>query len=523
MLHSLRGEMAQPAVIRPVAPPERAEAFHAFADALPIGLAWVDDAGAILEHNRLAEELLSQAFGPSLEQAFRTALAEGRSRNGCVETCVEVSHSERIIVTVAPDRGASGWIVSFDRRRLERARAEATVLRAVIQAMAASGSKREAITRAIAVVRDQLPLSRIANFEIAGNELRCEGSGGLSAEERELVVPLGRNDCLLHLAWSQRRQLHLPELSRSTLRLPFVCEPGASVFVLPTGARLPRGLLCVSAPPSMLNEGAIRMVQGLADAIGAVTDVAVIEASAARALEVATQRDRLATIGQLVAGVAHEINNPLAFLKSNLHSLKSEIADLRESHAPLPASAGELEEIVSESIEGVSRIETIVQALKGTARRRDEKVRFDCSRAIQEAITIFKGAKKSECEILAVISLLPEVIGSPSALGQVVLNLMQNGLDAMSVVERKQRKLEVRASVDGERVRVTVRDHGTGIPPDVQQRMWDAFYTTKDVGKGTGLGLSICKEIVEEMGGWLEFETGPTGTAFHLLLPEAAE
>ncbi len=515
--------MAQPAVIRPVAPPERAEAFHAFADALPIGLAWVDDAGTILEHNHLAEELLSQPFGPSLEEGLRTALAEARTRNGCVETCVEVSHSERIVVTVAPDRAATGWIVSFDRRRLERARAEATVLRAVIQAMAASGSKREAITRAIAVVRDQLPLARIANFEIAGNELRCEGSGGLGAEERELIVPLGRKDCLLHLAWIQRRQLHLPELTRSTLRLPFECEPGASVFVLPTGARQPRGLLCVSAPPSMLNEVAIRLVQGLADAIGAVTDVAVIEASAARALEVATQRDRLATIGQLVAGVAHEINNPLAFLKSNLHSLKSEIADLRESHAPLPASAGELEEIVSESIEGVSRIETIVQALKGTARRRDEKVRFDCSRAIQEAITIFKGAKKSECEILAVISLLPEVVGSPSALGQVMLNLMQNGLDAMSVVERKQRKLEVRASVEGERVRVTVRDHGTGIPTDVQQRMWDAFYTTKDVGKGTGLGLSICKEIVGEMGGWLEFETGPTGTAFHLLLPEAAE
>ena len=140
MLQHVRVEMAQPAVIRPVAPPERAEAFHAFADALPVGLAWVDDAGSVIEHNRLAEELLAQPFGPSLQQGIHTALAEARGRNGCVETCVEVSHSEKIVVTVAPDRGATGWIVSFDRRRLERAKAEASVLRAVIQAMAAIGA-----------------------------------------------------------------------------------------------------------------------------------------------------------------------------------------------------------------------------------------------------------------------------------------------------------------------------------------------------------------------------------------------
>lgn len=515
--------MAQPAVIRSVAPPKREEAFHAFADGLPVALAWLDEAGDVLVLNQLAQDLLTQPWGVALKDAMQTALDEARSQTGCVQTCVDISHAERVVVTVAPDRGEAGWIVSFDRRRLERARAEASVLRAVIQAMASSGSKREALTRAINVVREQLPLSRIANFEFATNEFRCEGAGGVSADEAALIVPLGRRDCLLQVAWNQRRQLHVPELSRSTLRLPFECEESASVLILPTGARQPRGLLCVSAPASMLNEGSIRLVQGLADAIGAVTDVAVIEASAARALEVATQRDRLATIGQLVAGVAHEINNPLAFLKSNLHSLKSEIADLRESQAPLPPSAAEIEDIVTESIEGVSRIETIVQALKGTARRRDEKIRFDCSRAIQEALTIFKGAKKSECEIVALIPLLPEVIGSPSALGQVVLNLMQNGLDAMSGLERKHRKLEVRAVAETDRLRITVRDHGTGIPVDVQRRMWDAFYTTKEVGKGTGLGLSICKEIVEEMGGWMEFETGPDGTAFHLLLPEAAD
>lgn len=514
--------MSRTAVIRPLEP-AREEAFRQLADAIPTGLVWFDEGGAIVDRNSLAQEHLAQPWGPRLERALAEALAEARATASCVQTSVEVGPHEKILLTVGPERRGPGWVASLDRRRLERAKAEATVLRAVIRAMAASGSKREAIVSAIGVVREQLPTSRVACFEVAGSELRCEASGGLSPADQGAPVALGAKDCLLNIAWLQRRQLHVPEVSRSTLRLPFECEPGTSVLVIPTGARAPRGLLCVCAAPSTFTEGTIRILQGLADAIGAITDVAVIEASAARALEVATQRDRLATIGQLVAGVAHEINNPLAFLKSNLHSLKSEFADLRESGAPLPPSADELEEIVGESIEGVSRIETIVQALKGTARRRDEKLRFDCSRAIQEAITIFKGAKKSECEIVAVVPLLPEVVGSPSALGQVILNLMQNGLDAMGTVERRQRRLEVRASAEPDRIRVTVRDHGTGIPPEVQKRMWDAFYTTKDVGKGTGLGLSICKEIVEEMGGWMEFETGPEGTAFHLSLPEAVD
>ncbi len=513
--------MSSPAVIRSVPPVERLEAFKAFADALPYAMAWLSAEGVVVDQNAAAEELLAlPAIPPALEAAFRDAA----ERLACVQTSVEVSHSEKVVVTVAPERDGGGFVAAFDRKRLEKAKAEAVVLRSVIRAMASSASKREALTRAIEVVREQLPLARIACFELKGQALTCEASCGLQPAELEATVALqGLPNCLLTLAWAQQRQLHFPRLSRTTLRPPFELEDDAAVLVLPMGARTPRGLVCVSAPSESLNEGSIRLLQGLVDAIGAVIDVAVIEASAARAMEVATQRDRLATIGQLVAGVAHEINNPLAFLKSNLHSLKAEIADLRQGPVPLPPSAGELEEIVTESIEGVSRIETIVQALKGTARRRDEKVRFDCSRAVQEALTIFKGAKKSECEIVSAIPLLPELIGSPSALGQVLLNLMQNGLDAMTTVERKRRKLEVRAMSESGRVRITVRDHGTGIPVDVQRRMWEAFYTTKEVGKGTGLGLSICKEIAEEMGGWMEFETGPDGTAFHVLLPEAKD
>ena len=142
---------------------------------------------------------------------------------------------------------------------------------------------------------------------------------------------------------------------------------------------------------------------------------------------------------------------------------------------------------------------------------------------MSEAVTIFRGAKKSECEIDFEVEPLSEVVGSPSAIGQVVLNLLQNGLDAMSGSERKARRLRIRAWGTERKVHFSVRDCGTGIPPEVQRRMYDAFFTTKDPGKGTGLGLYICRDLIEGMGGALRFTTGSDGTTFECELPVAAE
>jgi signal transduction histidine kinase len=93
----------------------------------------------------------------------------------------------------------------------------------------------------------------------------------------------------------------------------------------------------------------------------------------------------------------------------------------------------------------------------------------------------------------------------------------------MSGTERQRRRLEVIASSSGPHIEVRVRDRGTGIPQAVQTHMWDAFFTTKDVGKGTGLGLAICKDIIEEMGGSIDFETSSEGTTFRIQIPAALE
>jgi signal transduction histidine kinase len=501
---------------------EREGAFQAFVDGLPCGVAWLDEHGTVRRTNQAASELLSGTSASRVHAVMIATLEQVRQTGACVCAHVDLSNAERLTLTLAPERTQGLFVVSFDRRRLERARAEAAVLQSVIRAMARASSKRESVASALAVVRAQLPRSaQMACFEVDGAHARCQAAIGLAPSDLDRIVVLGGANCLLTAAWSNQALVHIPDVACSSGQPPFEMGSNTAFLALPTGWRGRRGLLCVSGPREGFGEGTFRMLQGLADAIGAVTDVAAVEASAARALEVATQRDRLATIGQLVAGVAHEINNPLAFLKSNLHSLKSEIADLQGVDDGAPK--GELEAIVKESLEGVSRIETLVQALKGTARRRDERIRFDPSRAIAEAITIFKGAKKSECEIGSTMTQLPEVMGSPSALGQVILNLMQNGLDAMSGTERQRRRLEVIASSSGPHIEVRVRDRGTGIPQAVQTHMWDAFFTTKDVGKGTGLGLAICKDIIEEMGGSIDFETSSEGTTFRIQIPAALE
>jgi PAS domain S-box-containing protein len=257
-----------------------------------------------------------------------------------------------------------------------------------------------------------------------------------------------------------------------------------------------------------------------------------LEADVVRAREIATRREKLAAIGQLAAGVAHEINNPLSFVKSNLSTMTTHLDDLTErlsKVAPLlePPQDGDLtgEEILSdmrdmahESHTGIERIASIVQALKGMARSRgDDRAAFNPAKSIQDAALIFRGAKRGCTIEVELASALPAIKGSPGALGQVVLNLLDNALDAMD----GQGTIDIKAKDVGERLQITVADHGSGIPQVARERMFEPFFTTKESGKGTGLGLYICYEIVKQMNGEISFETGDTGTTFTIEIPAA--
>jgi signal transduction histidine kinase len=495
------------------------QGFRSLINSLPVGLMWVGKAGEPLNWNDSAEALLSSGAGHRIEQVIERLMATAGTTGTCIQTMIELTGAERLQVSVAPDRQPGVFLVVLDRQRLEKARTEASVLRAVLKAISSSATRQQALQRALEAVHTALSATHLAFFELEPRIERfaCVASSGMLHPEACEPGSLNNDPTksMIAATLKYRQVITVPDLSRAEGIFPYHQERGLAAVLLPVCGRNATGVLYVSTRES-LSEGLLRLCSALADAVGAVLDLAALEQEAAHARQIATQADRLATIGQLVAGVAHEINNPLAFLKSNLHSLRLDLDDLRDGKAGL----SEANEIVTESLEGVSRIETIVQALKGTARKRDERIRFDPSRAIAEAVTIFRGAHKQDCDIdCTALGQLPEVIGSPSALGQVALNLMQNGLDSMVSRERRQRKLTISSRVDGQRLMIAFRDQGTGIPVDVQKRMFDAFYTTKDPGKGTGLGLAICKEIAEVMGGALTFTTGPEGTCFELTLP----
>ncbi|MBL8916977.1 MAG: GHKL domain-containing protein [Archangium sp.] len=498
--------------------PSEGQGFGALIDEVPVGLVWLASTGEALQWNAQASVLLESVHGPKLEavvERLRQACATTRT---CIQTTVELTGAERVRVSLAPDRSEGQFLVVLDRQRFERARTEASVLRAVLKAVSSSANRRDALQRALEAVHGALAATHLTFYELdrEATSFACVAASGLQLCDVKSDALTNQPDrSIVAASLSGQRVFSVADLERAK-GLPFASEPGLSAVFLPVKGRSAQGVLAVAARDG-LNDSVLRLCAALADAIGAVLDLATLEQEAARAREVASQRDRLATIGQLVAGVAHEINNPLAFLKSNLTSLRSDLDDIKSQPG---GGVGEADEIVAESLEGVLRIETIVQALKGTSRKKDERVRFDPAKAIAEAVTIFRGAHKQDVDVECHgLSRLPEVIGSPSALGQVALNLLQNGLDAMSNQPRKGRKLFVSAQLDDKMLRFSFRDHGTGIPADVQRRMFDAFFTTKDPGKGTGLGLPICKEIAESMGGDLAFTTGPDGTCFVISIP----
>ncbi len=494
------------------------DGFRSLIDELPVGMLWVNESGEALQWNDQTETLLASGAGLRIEQLIGRLLEACRTTRTCIQSGLELSGAERVVVSVSPDRKPDAFLVVLDRQRLEKARTEASVLRAVLKAISSSSSRKQALQRALEAVHSALSATHLAFFELnaMGTEFICAASSGLTDHEVAHAVALKNEpaESLLAETLHHNRPVTLAELSDAFI--PFRHERGLGAVLMPVCRRSAKGVLYLSTREGP-SEGLLRLSHALADAIGAVLDLATLEQESNRAREVATQRDRLATIGQLIAGVAHEINNPLAFLKSNLNSLRGDLDDLREGRSTSPMS--EVDEMVTESLEGVSRIETIVQALKGTARKKDERIRFEPGKAVQEAVTIFRGAHKQNVDVECGIGRLPEVIGSPSALGQIALNLMQNGFDAMSELPRKSRKLSISAVTDATHVTFLVRDHGTGIPIDVQKKMYDAFFTTKDPGKGTGLGLAICKDIAEGMGGTLTFTTGPDGTCFEVALP----
>jgi PAS domain S-box-containing protein len=236
--------------------------------------------------------------------------------------------------------------------------------------------------------------------------------------------------------------------------------------------------------------------------------------------------DRLASVGTLGAGVAHEINNPLAYMLVNLHLIQSGLEQLKDVVA---VSAIEpLQQLAQETTEGAERIAGIVRDLKTFARgEQDARLSaVDVRRAVELACKMADNMLRHRARLVLDFENVPVVEANESRLGQVFLNLLLNAAQAIpegEPADRHEVAVRIRALAPGHVV-VEVRDTGSGMTPEVLSRVFDPFFTTKPVGEGTGLGLSICHGIIESMGGTISAESTPgKGSTFRVVLRMASQ
>ena len=249
--------------------------------------------------------------------------------------------------------------------------------------------------------------------------------------------------------------------------------------------------------------------------------------------------ERLESIGRLAAGVAHEINTPIQFLKDTLsfltdgmQELTQYIDELRATHPALPESEVDFEDLRAEMppalermTEGLARIAEIVRAMKEFSHAdKREMSPVDLNRAIKSTLVIARSEYRYVANVETVFATLPPVICHGGQINQVVLNLVVNAAHAIGDVVKSTGglgKITVSTRIENDQVVIAIEDTGGGIPDAIRARMFEPFFTTKEIGRGTGQGLSIARNVVvKDHGGTLDFETQPgKGTTFYVRLP----
>lgn len=260
--------------------------------------------------------------------------------------------------------------------------------------------------------------------------------------------------------------------------------------------------------------------------------------------------EKMASLGQMVAGVAHEINTPLGYVQNNMEIARDAYAKMEALNGAYDTLMGmmqspgvdvetvneqfamlqgmreafaamfprdDMESLFSDSVYGLQHISEIVLNLKNFSRLDQAAVdNVDVNQCIDSALLIGKNVIKHKAEVVREFGVLPKVRCSPSQINQVFLNLTTNAAHAIEGYGQ----ITIKTLADGQHVHVVVRDNGKGIPPENLNRIFDPFFTTKPVGEGTGLGLSIVFGIIKDHGGRIQVKSVVgRGTAFCVSLP----
>lgn len=261
------------------------------------------------------------------------------------------------------------------------------------------------------------------------------------------------------------------------------------------------------------------------------------------------QQEKLASIGLLAAGIAHEINNPIGFIKSNLQTLEGYLEIMNKLLIPFRevsarviekpqtvdyeieltalvhlARDNDLEHIVADSLEsirenlqGTRRVEEIIINLRDFSRQdSDKRVLCDINLVIESSLRLLMNELKYKVEIKKDLQKLPLCYASVGQLNQVFVNILLNAIQAMG----NGGVITIRSAVDGDNVRIEFADSGAGIPKENLTKLFDPFFTTKEVGHGTGLGLYISHGLIEQHRGNIQASNNPDGGAcFTITLP----
>jgi two-component system NtrC family sensor kinase len=274
------------------------------------------------------------------------------------------------------------------------------------------------------------------------------------------------------------------------------------------------------------------------------TELTELNVQFSKAQEQLLQSEKMASIGQLAAGVAHEINNPVGYISSNFGTLENYINDLFEiiryyesieSHIGHPTVVADLKkikekieldflkedipELMQQSKEGIERVRKIVQDLKDFSRI-DSNLEWQCAnlhQGIDSTLNVVNNEIKYKADVVKEYGDIPDVECLQSQINQVIMNLVVN---ASHAIGETRGQVKVRTSADASNVYIEVSDNGSGIPKEIVTRIFDPFFTTKPIGKGTGLGLSLSYGIIKKHNGdiCVSSELGK-GSSFTISLP----
>ncbi len=230
--------------------------------------------------------------------------------------------------------------------------------------------------------------------------------------------------------------------------------------------------------------------------------------------------DRLASVGMLAAGVAHEINNPLAALAANVDLALGDLSELG-----VPATDSKLQQLLAglrDAQESARRLRQIVRDIKlFSAPEKEKRTKLDVRDVLETTLRMASNEVRHRAKLVRDYEPVPAVEANEARLGQVFLNLVVNSAQAIPEGQAAANEIRVVTKTDDKgRVVVEVRDTGTGIEPEIMNRLFIPFFTTKQPGEGTGLGLSICHRTISALGGHIEVESQPgKGSVFRVLLP----